>query len=126
MKDAHLEVSLVGETRIRQLNRRFLRRDRVTDVISFPLELWPTFGDVPWHLGEIFIATPVARRQAKIAGRNLTAQIIRLAVHGLVHLQGLDHEKGARAQKKFETKERRFLNHLHKKGLSSWDGLLQF
>jgi probable rRNA maturation factor len=126
IKNANVELTLVGEKRIRQMNRRFLKRDRVTDVISFPMEGKPSFAGVPWHLGEIFIATPVARRQAKRAGRNVTAQVIRLGVHGLVHLQGLDHELGAKARRDFEAQERRFLNFLKRKGLCPWDGSLQF
>jgi probable rRNA maturation factor len=97
MKGAQLEINLVGETRIQKLNRRYLQRNRVTDVLSFPIEKKPVFPGVPWALGEIFIATPVARRQAGRAGRNLTTQVIR-----------------------------RFLNYLHRKGLCPWDGLLQF
>ena len=126
MESAQLEVSLVGARRVQQINRRFLKRDRVTDVISFPMDEKPSFPGVPWCLGEIFIATPVACQQASRAGRNLTAQLIRLGVHGLVHLQGLDHERGEKARKVFERRERRYLKFLHSKGLSPWDGLLQF
>jgi probable rRNA maturation factor len=126
MENAHLEVSLVGEKQIRELNRRFLKRNRVTDVISFPMNIRQVFHHVPWHLGEIFIATPVALHQAKQAGRTVTAQVIRLGVHGLVHLQGLDHEGGREARRLFEARERRFLKFLDRKGFYQWDGLLQF
>lgn len=126
MGEATLEVSLVGEKRIRDLNRQYLGRDRITDVISFPMDPKPPFKGVPWHLGEIFLATPVARRQAAKARRSLTAQVIRLGVHGVIHLQGLDHERSTKARKDFEALEGRYLNYLKKKGWFSWDGSLQF
>lgn len=126
IKHGYLGVSLVGERRIQDLNHRFLKKDRVTDVISFPMDKKPSFPGVPWQLGEIFIALPVARRQAGKAGRKLTTQVIRLGVHGLVHLQGLDHELGPKARKKFEAREKKFLKYLDKKDLCPWDGSLQF
>lgn len=126
MKNAHVEINLVGETRIQTLNRRYLKRDKATDVLSFPMEKNPSFPGVPWHLGEIFIATPVARRQAKKAGRSLEMQLLRLGVHGLVHLQGLDHDAGVKQRKLFEAREKRFLNFLNKKGFCRWDGSLLF
>lgn len=126
MDRAHIELHLVGEKRIRDLNRRFLRSNRVTDVLSFPCDPTPPFPEGPWMLGEIFIATPVARYQARRARRSLGAQVIRLAVHGLVHLKGLDHEGGPKDRQQFELLERRYLKYLHEKGLMSWDGSLQF
>jgi len=77
-------------------------------------------------LGEIFIATQVARRQAQRAERSLTAQVSRLAVHGFIHLQGFDHEKGKRSKTQFEGLEKKYLSYLKRKGLLAWDGSLQF
>src|SRR5262249_29522105 len=90
---AQLELRLVGEKTIRQLNRNYLGKDAITDVLSFPLEPTPPFARGPWHLGEVVVALPVAKRQAQRAGRTLLQQVVRLAVHGLVHVQGYDHEK---------------------------------
>lgn len=122
---AELEISLVGERRIRSLNREHRRKDAVTDVLSFPIEAKAPKGGRPWCLGEIVIATPVAARQARRARRTLTQQALRLAVHGLVHLQGHDHELGPRAAKRFEALEARYLNYLSRKGLMPWDGSLR-
>lgn len=90
-----VSVALVSSARIRALNRRFRRTDRVTDVLSFP-------GDdrtrdprsstlAPRHLGDIVIATGVARRQAREAGHSFTEELKVLALHGLLHLMGYDH-----------------------------------
>jgi probable rRNA maturation factor len=123
---AELELRLVGLKNIQKLNRKFLNKNRITDVLSFPLETHPPFKNGPWHLGEIVIATEIAKRQAKKASRALTTQIIRLAIHGFVHLHGLDHETGEGELKKFQRLEKKYLQYLSKKGCVVWDGSLQF
>lgn len=123
---AQLELSLVGEKRIRDLNRRYRGKDQVTDVLSFPLDIKPLKGGAPWILGEIVICNAVAQRQARRAGRSLTAQVSRLAVHGLVHLLGLDHEVSKAERLKFERCERSCLKFLDQEGFLKWDGSLQF
>lgn len=121
---ADLELSLVGEVRIRRMNREFRHKDSVTDVLSFPMDAKKPKGGRSWCLGEIVIATPVAKGQAARAGRSLTQQVLRLAIHGLVHLQGHDHETGPRAAKRFHHLESRYLQYLSKKGFMPWDGSL--
>jgi probable rRNA maturation factor len=123
---AQIEISLVGESKIRRLNRQWRNKDKVTDVLSFPIQLKAPPGKVPWILGEILIAMPVARRQAKQAGRSVTAQVLRLSLHGLVHLEGLDHDKSRAEKIIFEKKEIKYLKYLNQKGLIQWDGSLQF
>lgn len=123
---AHLEINLVGSRKIREWNREYRHKDKVTDVLSFPQDLKAPHRGVPWILGEIVIAVPVAKVQAKRSGRNLSAQITRLALHGLVHLLGLDHERGGAERKRFETREKNYLRYLQEQGLMAWDGSLQF
>jgi len=77
-------VALVNDRRMRSLNRVFRGVDRVTDVLSFPAE--------PPLLGDIVIATGVAGRQARRAGHALGTELRVLALHGLLHLLGFDHE----------------------------------
>ncbi len=125
-RGAFLEISLVGRTRMVQLNRKFRGKNHVTDVLSFPLDAEPPSAVFPWHLGEIVIATELAKRQARRARRIVTQQVLRLCVHGFIHLTGLDHEAGSAMKKRFEAAEKKFLHHLKKKGLFQWDGSLQF
>ena len=125
MAKAELDLTLVGAARIRELNRKFRKKDSVTDVLSFPIDAVAPKGARPWCLGEIVVATPVARRQALRARRSLTQQVLRLAVHGLVHLRGLDHELGPRQARHFEKMETHYLRYLAKKGLMPWDGSLR-
>ncbi len=78
-------IALVGDAAMRRLNRRFAGKDRVTDVLSFPS------GAVGGVLGDIAIATGLARRQARDAGHTYTEELRVLALHGLLHLLGYDH-----------------------------------
>ena len=99
-----LSVALVGETEIRDLNRRYLGKDEATDVLSFPQmspgELArPARGgpSEPEPLGDIAICLPVASRQASRRGSTVMDEVLVLAAHGLLHLVGYDDgsEEGA-------------------------------
>jgi len=81
-----LTIALVSDARVRSLNRRYRRKSTATDVLSFPAE-------EPSQLGDVVIATGVARRQAKAAGHSLQTELRVLALHGLLHLLGYDHER---------------------------------
>jgi probable rRNA maturation factor len=95
-------VALVGDARMRGLNRTFRGMDRTTDVLSFPSGE-PDGGD----LGEIAIAVGVARRQASAQGHALGVELRILALHGLLHLLGYDHEQDHGAMRRFEERLRR-------------------
>ena len=77
--DGHLSLELVGEGRIRELNREHRGRDEPTDVLSFPIDgTGPTAG--PRELGDVVICP------------EQTADPTEAAVHGTLHLCGFDHE----------------------------------
>ncbi len=85
-----VSVALVSDRRMRALNRQFRGKDAVTDVLSFPANRTP--GVTPF-LGDIVIASGVAKKQAKAAGHPVQIEIRVLALHGLLHLLGYDHDK---------------------------------
>jgi probable rRNA maturation factor len=98
-------VAIVGDARMRALNRRYRRKDRPTDVLSFPA------GDDPAPaarrvLGDVVIASGVARRQAREAGHAYATELRMLALHGLLHLLGYDHEDPADAGRMARTEAR--------------------
>ena len=77
--DGHLAIELVGEQRIRELNREHRGRDEPTDVLSFPVdEATPSAG--PRELGDVVICP------------EHTADVVEATVHGVLHLCGYDHE----------------------------------
>ena len=87
-------VALVSDAKMRALNQRFLGRDRATDVLSFSAGINATCSrSGPRLLGDVVIAKGVATRQARAAGRRVRFELRRLALHGLLHLLGYDHER---------------------------------
>jgi probable rRNA maturation factor len=86
---AEVTVTFVGTRRIRTLNRTWLGHDRVTDVIAFTLDQpgGPTVGDV-------YVCAPVAAREARRRGIALRQELVRLVVHGTLHVLGHDHPEG--------------------------------
>ena len=95
---AELSVSLVDDEEMRALNRRYRRRDRPTNVLSFPL----SEGDVrppgaPRALGDVVVSTETLLREAGEpgwAGFTQGELLYFHLVHGLTHLLGYDHERG--------------------------------
>jgi probable rRNA maturation factor len=91
-----VNLVFVGDARMRKLNQNFRKIDRTTDVLSFNLDDGKTADST---LGEIYISMPQARRQARQYGGSLSAEYLRLAVHGLLHLLGYDHGKPSEEKK---------------------------
>ncbi len=91
-------VALVTDAHIRKLNSQYRRKPVPTDVLSFPADhgsRTPDHGPrTPGPvLGDIVIATGVARRQAREAGHSYQTELRVLALHGLLHLLGYDHDR---------------------------------
>jgi probable rRNA maturation factor len=95
-------IALVTDAHSRKLNSQYRGLDRPTDVLSFPtLRIADAERRIPDpgpriplpFLGDIVIATGTARRQAREAGHSYQAELRVLALHGLLHLLGYDHEQ---------------------------------
>jgi probable rRNA maturation factor len=87
VSDAMLSITLVTNARIAAINQRHLRHRGPTDVISFGFDRqssWPVVGD-------IYIAPSVARANAAHARIGVREEIVRLVVHGVLHVLGHDH-----------------------------------
>ncbi|MBI4280578.1 rRNA maturation RNase YbeY [Candidatus Uhrbacteria bacterium] len=81
-----LSLAFVDHRAMRRLNRSYRGKDRVTDLLSFGGRKDQKF------LGELLIAWPYARRQAKARGKTWEEELALLIAHGLLHLRGYDHE----------------------------------
>ncbi len=90
------------DAHLRQLNRDFLGQDKPTDVLSFPS------GEAD-HLGEMAISRERAAEQAADYGHNILEELKVLMLHGVLHLNGMDHEKDKGQMRRAETKWRKEL-----------------
>jgi probable rRNA maturation factor len=99
-----VSLALVSDRSIRRLNREFAGKDAATDVLSFPAA-GPRVG-IPF-LGDVVVATGVARRQAREAGHSLLDEVKTLALHGLLHLLGYDHHADRGQMARLEARLRR-------------------
>jgi probable rRNA maturation factor len=131
-----VNVALVSDARVRELNRRYRRKDYATDVLSFPAaeqgarppgrrRARGSTGSPRWlilsrstdmssvsavverFLGDIVIARGVARRQARDARHSELTELRVLALHGLLHLLGYDHEDDNGRMRRTEQRLRR-------------------
>jgi probable rRNA maturation factor len=102
-----VSIALVSDRRIRALNRRYRRKDRPTDVLSFRSEPELLALSHEPFLGEIVIARGVARRQARHAHHSELTELRVLALHGLLHLLGYDHERDGGEMRRAERRLRR-------------------
>lgn len=99
--EAKCEISLsfVDKEKIKELNRDFRSIDKVTDVLSFPIEDFfnedrKTLLKKPYlMLGDIVICIDVARNQAKDLGHSFERELMYLTCHSILHLLGYDHIK---------------------------------
>ena len=85
---AEISVALLDDARMRELNRTWLKTDRSTDVIAFSLG---EEGDV---VGDVYVGFEQAARQAADVGVTLDEELVRLVVHGTLHVLGHDHPEG--------------------------------
>jgi len=85
---AEISLTLLDDAEIRALNKSFLGHDRPTDVLAFSL------GPGPSLLGDVYVGAEQAHRQAAEFGISLTEELVRLAVHGTLHVAGHDHPEG--------------------------------
>lgn len=82
---ADITVTFLSSTRMRTLNRRTFGRDRSTDVIAFPLP------HPNCLVGDVYICPATARRSARLHRVPVREEMVRLVVHGLLHVTGHDH-----------------------------------
>lgn len=104
-----VNIALVSDSTVRRLNRQHRKIDSPTDVLSFQSftdELRATSA-AETFLGDIVIALGVARRQARAAGHSEATELKVLALHGLLHLLGYDHERDSGTMARVERRLRR-------------------
>lgn len=117
-EEAELSILFVGSAKMKQLNRQYRGIPKETDVLSFPMEdaqaatrhpsplaLHASFRTPPL-LGDIAISIPRTVAQAKACDAPFPEELLRLLIHGLLHLLGYDHERSVYQKVRMEKKER--------------------
>ncbi len=100
--DVQVTIRFVAAKEGRRLNHDFRGKDYATNVLSFVYETDPVIGD-------LVVCLPVVKREAKEQKKPFKAHLAHMIVHGMLHLQGYDHETGAHDAAIMEQREREIL-----------------
>ena len=100
-----VNLLLTSNSELRALNSRFRGKDSPTDVLSFP----PVFGLVDAFAGDVAISAEMAAYNARLLGHSPAEEIKILALHGMLHLAGYDHERDHGEMARTEERLRKFL-----------------
>lgn len=125
---AEISLAIVGDGRIRKLNKIYRGKNRATDVLAFGDKSVLTYlakafprlrkkeevkfinpPDGIKRLGEVIICYPRAKKQAKRLGHSLSKELTILLIHGILHLLGYEHENGGEEEQKMKEMEGKIL-----------------
>ncbi|HLE10070.1 MAG TPA: rRNA maturation RNase YbeY [Bacteriovoracaceae bacterium] len=123
IEGVELTITFCGQQHIRQLNTKYRQKNKITDVLSFALhadlrnskKTNGHFALKKLNLGDIVICREVAKRQSLEFEIPLYSEVLHLALHGMLHLCGYDHEQGGKEQKIMEWLEDFYIRRLIKK-----------
>lgn len=101
-KEAEITLRVVDIEEGQKLNKEWRKKDSATNVLSFPVG--EPIEQVPNLLGDIVICAPLVKQEAKEQGKDIEAHWAHLVIHGILHLQGYDHESDEETRL-METKE---------------------
>jgi probable rRNA maturation factor len=101
-----LSVALVGNQTMQRINREYRGSDRPTDVLSFSYVDEPHAGGV---LGEIYVSPSMAAASARETGCAVAEEIVRLTLHGILHILGYDHDT-PRSRRRMLNRQERYLD----------------
>ncbi len=106
--DRDLSLLFTDDKRIRRINQTYFNRDRATNVISF------SYADgFPCEVvGDLVISLERAREESRISGTPFYERIFSLIIHGLLHIQGFDHETGEREARRMRYREKKLLDYV--------------
>ena len=102
-----VSVNLIGDQKMQRLNRVYHKQDKITDVLSFAVQDGKHIIDSKEvDLGDLFICIPQIKRQAKKEGVSFKEEMVRMIVHGILHLAGYDHHDKSTEKEMFGLQER--------------------
>jgi len=98
-KEIGLSIVFVGQGRMRKLNKKYRGKNKITDVLSF--------GD---ELNEIVVCLMEVKKNAKRYNSTFKKELVKVLIHGILHLSGYEHEKDKKEADKMEKKQEYYLN----------------
>jgi probable rRNA maturation factor len=104
-----VNVLITSSAAVRSLNRQFRRHNEATDVLSFPSSTFAAVGRKTRFAGEIAISADIAAQNSASLGHSVADEIKILALHGILHLAGFDHERDNGEMARKEARLRRAL-----------------
>lgn len=115
-ENSSLSVAFLKEEKIKNLNNKYLKKNKPTDVLSFPhntdfLKETKNFQD---SLGEIVICPSVVEKNAKQFNISTKRELSKVLIHGILHLLGYEHEKEEKRAEEMEEKENYYLSLIFK------------
>lgn len=117
LPEAELSLLFVNDLQIQTLNWRYLRRDKPTNVLAFPMRKgeFPTLQSQ--LLGDLVISLETARRQSHRFGLDEMEMVILLMIHGVLHLMGYEHEETKKGAREMALKQKELLQQVKKAGM---------
>ncbi len=105
--DKEISLSFVDDQTIQELNKKYLHKDKPTNVLSFSLQEGEFSNINPYILGDIVISVATAKEDASKSALSFEQEINFLILHGLLHLLGYNHENTTKEEtKKMQKKEK--------------------
>jgi probable rRNA maturation factor len=104
-KGIELSIVLTGLAKIKKLNKKYRKKNKATDVLSF---LYNNDSLKAELIGEIFICLPEVRKNAKKLNLSFENELSRILIHGILHLLGYDHEQGKKKAEEMTKKEKEY------------------
>lgn len=114
-EEADLSIALVGQGRMRELNKKYRGKNRVTDVLAFSQnQKFPIIPKSELGLGEIVICLREVKKNAKRYNLTFEKELSKVLIHGILHLLGYDHEISSEKAKMMEEKQEHYLSRVLK------------
>lgn len=115
--EAELSLLFVNDLQIQALNRRYLRRDKPTNVLAFSMRKGEFSTLHPHLLGDLVISVETAKRQSNRFGLDEMEMVILLIVHGVLHLIGYEHEGTKKGAREMTLKQKELFQRMMKTGI---------
>ena len=113
-KETDLSIAFVGQGRMRELNKKYLGKNRTTDVLSFSeKDAKGKSASISGGLGEVIISSRDVKKNAKRYGISYERELVKIIIHGILHLLGYEHERFEKEAEKMLNRQEYYLGQLN-------------